>query len=461
MNFETGPVFRGIDMAFSIMRLCIVIWLWNRFVPVINIWNKDSKDGYLKKNEVAALLLVLTVLCIINAFVTTNMPLFMLELFGVILPFVLLCAKEWVFESAFALTLFWHITSMSYFVVTSLTDYVSSNLMNGIEQANDIEKFMTVRLAFFEILLFASYILVCTLSVLPFQKIVENREKIHLQELGFMSVLNVAGIILTYIMRNISIMSIQEGAVILTEEKPQLLWQMPIVAVLLYLGEIFAVYLWQENKRYRRRSELYLAEKLEKEAMQKRLEETQDYYEKIRKVRHDMATHLTNIRGLSEHGYEKELAAYIDELDEDIQSVEMTVSTGNPVTDMVINDRVKKSEEEDVTLSVDLVYDEAWGISAYDMGIVIGNLLDNAIRAAGKTKERYISFRIKENQGVVLLLCENAYVPDSDIQMRDNEWHGLGLKNVEDIAERYDGGMRIDKEHGVFSVTVMMKKQKK
>ena len=360
----------------------------------------------------------------------------------------------------FSLTLFWNITSMSYFIVTSLTDYVSSNLMNGIEKAQDIDRFITIRLTGFEIFLFTLYLAVCIIAVIPFLKIVEKREKISLQELAFLSVQNIAGIVMTFIMRHIAILSISNGAFILTEEEPQLLWQMPIVAVLLYMGEVMAVYMWQENNRNRKRSELYMAEKLEKEAMSRRLEETQDYYEKIRKVRHDMATHLTNIRGLSEHGYEKELAAYIEELDDDIKSVEMTVSTGNPVTDMVINDRMKKAKEADVTLSVEMTVNAKWGILAYDLGIVTGNLLDNAIRAAAQTEEKSVRFRVKENQGVILVLCENAYVNDTVRDIPKNEWHGLGLKNVEDIAERYEGGMRIDKERGVFEVTVMLKKQR-
>ena len=171
-------------------------------------------------------------------------------------------------------------------------------------------------------------------------------ERISLQELVFLSVQNIAGVVMTFIMRHIAVLTISNGAFILTEEEPQLLWQMPIVALLLYFGELSAVFMWQENNRNRKRSEMYLAEKLEKEAMRTRLEQTQDYYEKIRKVRHDMVTHLTNIKALSEHGYEAELAAYIEELDADIRSVEMAVSTGNAVTDMVINDRIRKAKPQ-------------------------------------------------------------------------------------------------------------------
>ena len=172
-----------------------------------------------------------------------------------------------------------------------------------------------------------------------------------------------------------------------------------------------------------------------------------------------MATHLTNIRGLSEHGYEKELAAYIKQLDEDISSVEMEVSTGDPVTDMVINDRFYKAKNVGVLLSVDMEYKDAWGISAYDMGIVIGNILDNAIREAGQAENKNVSFHIREKTAVILVLCENDYLPGREREHPNNEWHGLGLKNVEDIAGRYDGTMRIDKTGKRFSVSVMLKKQ--
>ena len=459
MDYELSPFIRIVDVVFSLMRLFMVLWLWNQFVPVIRRSKSNDGDTYMKKNEVAAVIVILGIIFIISSFLTTDLPITTLALFGVIIPFVLFSAKDWVLESVFTITLFWHITSMSYFVVVSATDFISKNLMNGIEAANDIEHFVSVRIGIFEVVLFAAYTIVCAAAIVSVAKIVKHREKIHLQELLFLAVLNAAGIIMTFIMRSISIMSIKEGAVILTEEKPELLWQLPIIAVLLYLGELSAIYMWQENNRYRKRSEMYMTEKLEKEAMKQRLEETQEYYEKIRKVRHDMATHLTNIRGLSEHGYEKELAAYIKQLDEDISSVKMAVSTGNPVTDMVINDRFHKAKKAGVLLSVDMGYQDAWGISAYDIGIVIGNILDNAIREAEYTEAKNVSFQIREKAAVILVLCENDYLPENGREHPENEWHGLGLKNVEDIAERYDGAMRIEKKEGHFSVSVMLKKR--
>ena len=112
-------------------------------------------------------------------------------------------------------------------------------------------------------------------------------------------------------------------------------------------------------------------------------------------------------------------------------------------------------------MSVNMRFEDEWKISAYDMGIVIGNILDNAIREASKVtgRDRTVSFQIKENPGVVLLMCENSYVTDIE-DVSKNEWHGLGLKNVEEIAERYDGGMRITEEEGIFSVVIMLKKGK-
>ncbi len=461
MQYESSLILKIADIAFLIVRLLVVFVLWNRFVPVWKCRNSDDGIKYLKRNEVAAVFVILTVIGIGSAFITANIPINILSMIGVIIPFVLIFAKEWTLETIFSMTLFWNIMSMSYFIVISATNHLSDNLMNGIENAKDIQDFMNVRLGFFEFVLYASYAFVCAVAVVPFLKVVKNREKINVQELIFLSVQNIAGIILTFIMRNISLISIKDGAFILTEEEPQLLWQLPLVAVLLYFGELSAVIMWQENNRNRKKSEMYLTEKLEKEAMRRNLEDTQKYYERIRKVRHDMVSHLTNIKGLSEHGYENELTEYISKLDEDIRSVEMAVSTGNPVTDMVVNDRLKKSKETGVTMNVMMTFDDVWGISAYDMGIVTGNLLDNAIRAVSlvEDREKAISFQVKDNQGVVLVLCENAYDPEAPDTAPKNEWHGLGLKNVEDIAGRYDGGMRIDKDKGIFFVTVMMKKR--
>ncbi len=464
MEFSENHWITVFGIAADIIRVGLFFMLWNQFVPVVkNIGSRkmENPDVCFPENEIAALFILLAVMQVMNSFMEVRFPVFMAEMAGILIAYILFRRRGWLAATCFCLLLFWNISSLCYFIVNSLTNRPFTEMMAGVENAANLKHFVEVRITAMQVILYLLYIFFWTLAVLPVMRIVKKREIISAQEMGFLSVQNVAGIILTLIMTRIAVLSVDSGAVILTEKRPELLWEMPIIALLMYFGELSAIFMWQENNENRKKSELYLAEKIEKEAMKKRLDDTQRYYEKIRKVRHDLAIHLTNIRGLSEHGFEKELAAYIEDFDADIKSIEMSVSTGNPVTDMVINDHFQKAKEADVVLSVNMRFEDEWKISAYDMGIVIGNILDNAIREASKVtgRDRTVSFQIKENPGVVLLMCENSYVTDIE-DVSKSEWHGLGLKNVEEIAERYDGGMRITEEEGIFSVVIMLKKGK-
>ena len=89
MIFETSPVLRGADIIFTIARLVVVFVLWNRFVPVWRYRNDDSGNIYFRKNEVTAVFIILAALGIVNTFITSNLPIFTVEIFGVIIPYVL------------------------------------------------------------------------------------------------------------------------------------------------------------------------------------------------------------------------------------------------------------------------------------------------------------------------------------------------------------------------------------
>ncbi len=59
-------------------------------------------------------------------------------------------------------------------------------------------------------------------------------------------------------------------------------------------------------------------------------------------------------------------------------------------------------------------------------------------------------------------MCENSFDSVKPAEHREEAGgyglHGFGLKNIREIAGRYEGGLLIDKHEGVFKVTVMLKK---
>ena len=108
----------------------------------------------------------------------------------------------------------------------------------------------------------------------------------------------------------------------------------------------------------------------------------------------------------------------------------------------------------------------------FDLGIILNNLLDNAIEACEKLEsgKGFIRITLKRKKQFLLLEVENSF--DGDIPIRKGSSfpattkqsvlpdivteHVIGLENVRDVAGRYFGGVNIKVKGDIFHVTVML-----
>ncbi len=116
------------------------------------------------------------------------------------------------------------------------------------------------------------------------------------------------------------------------------------------------------------------------------------FYDGIRRMKHEMKNHLTNIKGLLESGDYGGMGQYISRMDESMDAFEFSIKTGNAVTDVIVNDRQKAAEKQGIRFRSEFTYPESERYDAYDIGIIVNNLLQNALEACGKMRQggRYI-----------------------------------------------------------------------
>ena len=445
----------GISLA---LRVGLLFVLWNRFVEMI------PKNGKRARHEIICLAVFLFVVSeIISVFYSGSLPFGRAIFFLIVMGYAAFRMKDSIKETLFSLILYFNFRSLSYFSVDSLTTLIERPVMSKALLSNDIEAYVGKWINVLYVLTHLSFVVMIAGMMLPILVLVKKRIKMSWAEVLYLSVMNFAGIALTRIMAGISILKTDDGAFILTDAKPELLWQLPVIALLLYLGELAAILIWQRYDTFRQQGQLYYAENLEKEAIKKRLAETEDYYGQIRKVRHDMANHLMTIKGLADGDHNEELSRYISGIDADFEAVRLPLSTGSPVTDVVIGDKYRRMVEKHIGCDLAFSYNEDWGIPVYDISIILTNILDNAIEASEHLSEvkRHIDLRLTDKPNVILIRCENTCDPNSSHKhtRKDDYWHGIGLKNVEDIAKRFDGAMDISEGKGRFIISVMMKKR--
>ena len=287
---------------------------------------------------------------------------------------------------------------------------------------------------------------------------------------AYLSVLNVIGIIFSFVMTDLAVVPLEKEVFVLTTEKRVLIWVLPLVAGLIYAGELAVLYSWKRYRETLVREQRLFVEAKEKEAFARRLNEVEQFQDGIRRVRHDMKNHMTNIKGLAACGNYAELEDYITRLDETISAPVFMVQTGHPVTDIILSDKQSLMLENDIRFTPQFAIEGEPFIPVYDLGIVLNNLLDNAIEACEKvaSRERFIDLTGKYKGNFMLITVENSY--DGQVsQNADGSYrstksgdtaseHGFGLKNVQEIAERYLGGVTIDHSDQTFRVTVMLQR---
>lgn len=281
-----------------------------------------------------------------------------------------------------------------------------------------------------------------------------------------------------------------------------------MVAALIFMGEMSAIYIFQQYGILQQERQKHFVEEQQMKAIQRRLEEAEDFYGSIRKARHEMKNHMANLKGLVAGEHYQAAEQYMEKLEETMETLDYQFATGNPVTDVVINDKYRKANALGIDFRVNFMYEKD-DIPVFDMGILLNNLLDNAIEACEKLEEnqRYIRLHLKRRDHFLLLEVENSFdgvikwekgssVPatrkkedsyastarrrEKEGSVRaDRKWekeesvgaarrweeplkcmeHGIGLKNVEEIAKRYLGVMDIKINGNVFRITVMLQQE--
>lgn len=212
-----------------------------------------------------------------------------------------------------------------------------------------------------------------------------------------------------------------------------------------------------------------LSEKYENEILR---QEVQNYLsqleimrqgeEKIKALRHDMKHHMNELKLMAERNKNREIEKYIDDMENFMVNPDEIVSSGNLEIDSVLNFMLSKAKKELKTVNVNVKIPENTGHS-FDVNVILGNLLENAIEAAGQTEEKMLNVNIQFRQEVLRIQIENSYCgvlkADGDKLLTtksDQTNHGIGLKNVKRMVEKYNGLMEMYPKEHTFCVRLIL-----
>lgn len=186
--------------------------------------------------------------------------------------------------------------------------------------------------------------------------------------------------------------------------------------------------------------------------------------EEQKRILHDYNNQICCIQGLLKSGKYQEAEIFVDKLtDSFIEEIE-NVDVHNPIINVVLNQKYRLAKKKEISI---LFYandlSDLW-LEEQDIVSLLSNLLDNAIEASEKLENnRIIQMKlIRENRQFVLSIrnpvSEPVSIENDQIQTgkEDKKKHGIGLKNVQMVLDKYDGIGMMRYEEGNFYYTAVI-----
>ncbi|MED4568635.1 GHKL domain-containing protein [Brevibacillus agri] len=240
----------------------------------------------------------------------------------------------------------------------------------------------------------------------------------------------------------------------------QLFFQLAILTLFIAIVILFRIYL------------NLTINQVEEETGTPYLNSIQDLFTAVRSIKHDSLNHYTAINGLLKKELHSHAKEYVEQLLKETVLIERSADSSSQVLERIKNPAIASLLQskmvvclaERISLTMEIKKISQFShYKTYDLIKILGNLLDNAIRATSYELEenRYIRLEWGQTENEHYLYIENSgpTIPENRLQeifqtgytTKKNGEGGLGLAIVKNVAERYNGKIQVKSADGVTS----------
>lgn len=238
---------------------------------------------------------------------------------------------------------------------------------------------------------------------------------------------------------------------------------MVVVAAGLLFINIFIFYLYNSLLNYysARMEKQVLEQKIE--VYEHQLDLVQESQERVRELCHDMKHHMIELTAMAKGNGNREMVQYLESMKEFMLNPEEYVSTGNEDIDGILNYLLRGAKEALKQVDIKISIPERIYAKNFNICVILGNLVDNAIQAASNSEEKYLSIQMQERQEVLFIFIENSYsgvIIEENSKIKTTQQnpsiHGMGLESVKKVVASNGGEIKIAYTEERFRVQVLL-----
>lgn len=201
------------------------------------------------------------------------------------------------------------------------------------------------------------------------------------------------------------------------------------------------------------------------ENIKQHIGQVESLYRDIRGVKHDMTNHVLTLERLYAGNMNKEAKAYSEELKAELAEMGGEVKSGNPVTDVILQEFKKEAERRGISFCTEFYFPADSAINVFDISVILNNALQNALENTQQGKERKIYIESYRKNNAYMIEIRNSFAGDlqwdeeSGLPLttkEDKDGHGYGLSNIRRVAKKYAGDIDIIWKEGEFCLCIML-----
>lgn len=240
-------------------------------------------------------------------------------------------------------------------------------------------------------------------------------------------------------------------------------WRSLVAAIVLLLINVSVFSLYDRMIHLIQEHHTALLIEKQNKAYQQQLQFMQKSQMRLRFLRHDMKNHLFQIKHFLETNDMEGMYTYINDLEDNLDLTQSITYTQHEAINIILNYKLLPLRTDGVALEVDVQLPDQLTYPIFDLNVLLGNLLDNAIEATALVtpkENQKITLKMKERFGALQLQVGNRFnsniVPKNGTHKSDKINHGLGLKSVQEIVRRHHGKMWIVPEKDWFEINIIL-----
>lgn len=188
-----------------------------------------------------------------------------------------------------------------------------------------------------------------------------------------------------------------------------------------------------------------------------------DSQTEIKKVRHDLKNVMIGVLHEIENNQVEKAKEYIQDTCNVLANDSINGLSGNSIIDTLLLAKKQIADSKAIKMDIALELSRTINIDAVDFSVLLGNAIDNAIEATEKTTkyDKVVDVNIITKNANIVMIIKNPVdkIVDTNNLLTTkskNQYHGFGLLQMKNLAQKYNGEILLDCSEMEFKTTIYL-----